>query len=58
MKNDRRMAVLYILIAIIFAIVPFVGTLSNQLAWLAALIFLGLGIYRLSKIFKKSNDKQ
>jgi len=53
MKNDWRMALLYIVIAIIFAITPFVGTLSNPLIWLAAVVFLGLGTYRLVKAFKK-----
>jgi hypothetical protein len=53
MKNDRRAAILYILIAILFAVTPFVGTLTNPLLWLTALIFLGLGIYRLVKPVKK-----
>ena len=53
MKNGRSLAILFILIGIIFAITPFVGTISNQMVWLAALIFLGLGIYSLVMTFKK-----
>ena len=53
MNNDRRMALLYILIAIVFAITPFIGTLSNPMVWLAALIFLALGGYHLIKASKK-----
>jgi hypothetical protein len=53
MKKYRFMAVFIILIAIIFAITPFVGSLSNPMLWLAALIFLGLGIYLLVRSFKK-----
>jgi hypothetical protein len=53
MKNDWRLTVLYILIGIIFAITPFFRTLTNPLLWLAALIFLGLGVYRLVKSLMK-----
>jgi hypothetical protein len=53
MKNDGRMTVLFILIGIIFAITPFVKTLTNPLLWLTALIFLGLGVDRLVKAGKK-----
>ena len=53
MKNDGRMTVLYILIGILFAITPFFKTLTNPLLWLTALIFLGLGVYRLVRTFKK-----
>jgi hypothetical protein len=53
MKKDRLIAIFYILLAIVFALGPIMGTLSNQMVWLAALIFLGLGIYQLSKSFKK-----
>ena len=49
MKYDWRFTALFILIGIIFAITPFVRTLTNPLLWLAALIFLGLGIYRIVK---------
>ena len=53
MKYDWRMTVLFILTGILFAITPFVKTLTNPLLWLAALIFLGLGVYRLVKAVKK-----
>jgi len=53
MKNDRRMTILFILIGIIFAITPFVKTLTNPLLWLTALVFLGLGVYRLVKAGKR-----
>jgi hypothetical protein len=53
MKNDRRLTALIILIGIIFAITPFVKTLTNPLLWLTAVIFLGLGVYRLVKPGKK-----
>ena len=53
MQNNWRMAVLFILIGILFAITPFVGTLSNPLLWLTALVFLVLGIYRIVKALKK-----
>jgi putative Mn2+ efflux pump MntP len=53
MKNDWHMPVLFILIGIIFAITPFVGTLSNPMLWLAAAIFLFLGLWQLVKFFKK-----
>ena len=53
MKYDWRMTVLILVTGIIFAIAPFVGTLTNPLLWLAALIFLGLGIYRLVMTLKK-----
>jgi hypothetical protein len=53
MKYDRRLTVLYILIGLLFAITPFVKTLTNPLLWLTALIFLGLGVYRLVKAGKK-----
>ena len=49
MKYDWRMTVLLLVTGILFAITLFVKTLSNPLLWLAALIFLGLGIYRLVK---------
>ena len=49
MKYDWRMTVLLLITGILFAITQFVKTLSNPLLWLAALIFLGLGIYRLVK---------
>ena len=49
MKYDWRMTVLLLVTGILFAITPFVKTLTNPLLWLAALIFLGLGIYRLVK---------
>jgi hypothetical protein len=53
MKYDWRMTVLLLVTGILFAITPFVKTLSNPLLWLAALIFLGLGIYRLVKPLMK-----
>jgi hypothetical protein len=53
MKNDWRLTALYILIGVIFAVTPFVKTLANPLLWLTALIFLGLGVYRLVKSVKK-----
>ena len=53
MNKDLRLPLLYILIGIIFAVTPFVKTLTNPLLWLAALIFLGLGIYRLLRPAKK-----
>ena len=53
MKKDRFMAVVYILIAVIFAAAPAIGTVSNPLIWLAVLIFLGMGIHRLVRAFKK-----
>jgi len=46
------MAVLFNLTGILFAITPLVKTLTNPLLWLAALIFLGLGGYRLVRIKK------
>jgi len=49
MKQAWHMPALYILIGIIFAFTPFIGTLTNPLLWLTALIFLGLGGYRLVK---------
>ena len=53
MKKDWRMTVLYIMIGILFAITPFFKALTNPLLWLTALIFLGLGVYRLVKPTKK-----
>ena len=53
MKYDWRMTVLIFVTGIIFAITPFVRTLTNPLLWLSALIFLGLGIYRLVKPLRK-----
>jgi len=53
MKKDLRLTLLYILVGIIFAITPFIRTLTNPLLWLTALIFLGLGIYRLLMPAKK-----
>ena len=53
MKYDWRMTALYILTGIIFAVTPFFRTWSNPLLWLCALIFLGLGIYRLVKPLMK-----
>ena len=53
MKKDWRLTVFYILIGIIFALTPFIRTLTNPLLWLTAFIFLGLGFYRLVKTFKK-----
>ena len=53
MKYDWRMTVLLLVTGILFAITPFVKTLTNPLLWLAALIFLGLGIYRLVKLLIK-----
>ena len=49
MKKDWRLSALYILIAILFAIAAIFKTLTTPLLWLAALIFLGLGVYRLVK---------
>jgi hypothetical protein len=53
MKHAWRMPALYILIGILFAITPFIRTLTNPLLWLTALIFLGLGIYGLVKPLMK-----
>jgi hypothetical protein len=53
MKYDWRVTILILLAGILFAITPFVKTLTNPLLWLAALIFLGLGVYRLVRSLQK-----
>jgi hypothetical protein len=53
MKKDWRLTVLYIVIAILFAMAAIYKTLTTPLLWLTALIFLGLGIYRLVKPLMK-----
>jgi hypothetical protein len=53
MKKDWRLTALYILIAILFALAAIFKTLPTPLLWLVALIFLGLGIYRLVKPLMK-----
>ena len=52
MNNDLRMALFYFLIAILFAAAHLIGTLNNIWPWVAALIFLGLGIYHLVRLRK------
>ena len=53
MKYDWRMTVLYLVTGMLFAITLFVRTISTPLLLLTALIFLGLGLYRLVMTFKK-----
>jgi hypothetical protein len=53
MKKDWRLTVLYIVVAILFALAAIFKTLPTPLLWLAALIFLGWGVYRLLKPVKK-----
>jgi hypothetical protein len=53
MTRDRWMAVIFILLGLLFALAPFIGTLSNQMVWLAALIFVGGGLYLFVRTFKK-----
>ena len=53
MTRDRGIAVIFILLGLLFAIAPLIGNLSNLMIWLAALIFLGGGLYLLVRSFKK-----
>ena len=53
MKYDWRMTVLYLVTGILFAITLFVRTISTPLLLLTALIYLGMGLYRLVMTIKK-----
>jgi hypothetical protein len=53
MKYDWRMTTLYLVTGIIFTCAIFFRTVSTPLLLLAALVFLGLGIYRLVMTLKK-----